>query len=130
MTKLWDDLFTSYRRYKWMDVDSPQYEPLENEVVSKEDIKKLKAKEYNEKNKDKQKIKRLQKIVDNLRAENKTLKENPTLWEFAWMKVKVMQPEEKDILMHKIEVLEEEVERKEDEFEELKKALKVLVKYL
>ena len=62
-----------------MDVDSPQYEPLENEVVSKEDLKKLKAKEYNEKNKDKQKIKRLQKIVDNLRAENKTLKENPTL---------------------------------------------------
>lgn len=62
-----------------MNVDSPQYEPLENEVVSKEDLKKLKAKEYNEKNKDKQKIKRLQKIVDNLRAENKTLKENPTL---------------------------------------------------
>ena len=62
-----------------MDVDSPQYEPLENDVMSKEDIKKLKTKEYNEKNKDKQKIKRLQKIVDNLRAENKTLKENPTL---------------------------------------------------
>ena len=62
-----------------MDVDSPQYEPLENDVMSKEDIKKLKTKEYNEKNKDKNKIKRLQKIVDNLRAENKTLKENPTL---------------------------------------------------
>ena len=62
-----------------MDVDSPQYEPLENDVMSKEDIKKLKTKEYNEKNKDKQKIKRLQKIVDNLRAENKTLKENPNL---------------------------------------------------
>ena len=62
-----------------MDVDSPQYEPLENGVMSKDDIKKLKTKEYNEKNKDKQKIKRLQKIVDNLRAENKTLKENPTL---------------------------------------------------
>jgi hypothetical protein len=62
-----------------MNVDSPQYEPLENEVVSKEDLKKLRAKEYNEKNKDKQKIKRLQKIVDNLRAENKTLKENPTI---------------------------------------------------
>ena len=62
-----------------MNVDSPQYEPLENDVVSKEDLKKLKAKEYNEKNKDKNKIKRLQKIVDNLRAENKTLKENPTL---------------------------------------------------
>ena len=41
-----------------------------------------------------------------------------------------MQPEEKDILMHRIEVLEQEVERKEDEFEELKNALKVLVKYL
>ena len=113
-----------------MNVDSPQYEPLENEVVSKEDLKKLKAKEYNEKNKDKNKIKRLQKIVDNLRAENKTLKENPTLWEFGWMQVKVMQPEEKDILMHRIEELEQEVERKEDEFEELKNALKVLVKYL
>ena len=62
-----------------MDVDSPQYEPLENEVMSKEEIKKLKTKEYNEKNKDKNKIKRLQKIVDNLRAENKTLKENQTL---------------------------------------------------
>lgn len=62
-----------------MDVDSPQYEPLENDVMSKEEIKKLKTKEYNEKNKDKNKIKRLQKIVDNLRAENKTLKENPTL---------------------------------------------------
>ena len=127
---IWEDLFTSYRRYKWMDVDSPQYEPLENEVVSKEDLKKLKAKEYNEKNKDKQKIKRLQKIVDNLRAENKTLKENPTLWNFAWMEVKVMQPEEKDILMNRIEELEQEVERKEDEFNELKNALKVLVKYL
>lgn len=127
---IWEDLFTSYRRYKWMNVDSPQYEPLENEVVSKEDLKKLKAKEYNEKNKDKQKIKRLQKIVDNLRAENKTLKENPTLWEFAWMKVKVMQPEEKDILMHRIEVLEQEVEEREKDFEELKNALKVLVKYL
>lgn len=113
-----------------MNVDSPQYEPLENEVVSKEDLKKLKAKEYNEKNKDKQKIKRLQKIVDNLRAENKTLKENPTIWEFAWMKVKVMQPEEKDILMHRIEVLEQEVEEREKDFEELKNALKVLVKYL
>lgn len=127
---IWEDLFTSYRRYKWMNVDSPQYEPLENEVVSKEDLKKLKAKEYNEKNKDKQKIKRLQKIVDNLRAENKSLKENPTLWEFAWMQVKVMQPEEKDILMSRIEFLEQEVERKEDEFNELKNALKVLVKYL
>jgi len=127
---VWDDLFTSYRRYKWMDVDSPQYEPLENEVMSKEEIKKLKAKEYNEKNKDKNKIKRLQKIVDNLRAENKTLKENPTLWNFAWMEVKVMQPEEKDILMNRIEVLEQEVEEREKDFEELKNALKVLVKYL
>ena len=45
------------------------------------------------------------------------------------MEVKVMQPEEKDILMNRIEVLEE-VERKEDEFNELKNALKVLVKYL
>lgn len=130
MANIWDDLFTSYRRYKGMNVDSVQYEPLENEVVSKEDIKKLKAKEYNEKNKDKNKIKRLQKIVDNLRAENKTLKENPTLWDFAWMHVKVMQPEEKDILMNRIEELEQEVERKEDEFNELKNALKVLVKYL
>ena len=130
MASIWDDLFTSYRRYRGMNVDSVQYEPLENEVVSKEDLKKLKAKEYNEKNKDKNKIKRLQKIVDNLRAENKTLKENPTLWNFAWMEVKVMQPEEKDILMNRIEELEQEVERKEDEFNELKNALKVLVKYL
>ena len=41
-----------------------------------------------------------------------------------------MQPEEKDILMHRIGALEEEIERKENEFEELKSALKVLVKYL
>ena len=46
------------------------------------------------------------------------------------MQVKVMLPEEKDRLMHRIEELEQEVERKEDEFEELKSALKVLVKYL
>jgi hypothetical protein len=46
------------------------------------------------------------------------------------MQVKVMQPEEKDILMHRIEVLEQEVEEREKDFEELKNALKVLVKYL
>ena len=130
MSNVWDDLFASYRKYKGINVDSPAYEPLENEVVSKETLKKLKAKEYNEKNKDKAKIKRLQKIVDNLRAENKTLKENPTLWEFAWMKIKVMQPEEKDILMHRIEELEQEVERKDEEFGEFKQAVKTIIKYL
>ena len=59
-----------------MNVDSPQYEPLENEVVSKSDIVRLRAREYAEKNKEKIKIKRLEKIVAELRQENKALKNN------------------------------------------------------
>ena len=128
MAKLWDDLFTSYRRYKWMDVDSPQYEPLENDVMSKEDIKKLKTKEYNEKNKDKQKIKRLQKIVDNLRAENKTLKENKSLGNFAWFDVQLA--DEKTILEQRVEILQNDLDTVEDNFREFKNAVKVIMKYL
>lgn len=122
MTKLWDDLFTSYRRYKWMDVDSPQYEPLENEVVSKEDLKKLKAKEYNEKNKDKQKIKRLEKLVAELRAENKTLKENHNPY--------VLVPDDFEALVKSEKELKAELEQREKDFDEFKAAVKVIMKYL
>lgn len=128
MTKVWDDLFASYRKYKWMDVDSPQYEPLQNEVMSKEEIKKLKIKEYNEKNKDKNKIKRLQKIVDNLRAENKTLKENKVVGNFAWMEVQVASRE--TVLEARMETLEKELEQRERDFAEFKQAIKVIMRFI
>ena len=51
--------------------------------VPREDIKKLKTKEYNEKNKDKNKIKRLEKIVAELRKENKKLKDDKVIGSFA-----------------------------------------------
>ena len=101
MSNIWNDLFESYRRYKWMDVDSPQYEPLENGVVSKDDLKRLKAREYAEKNKDRLKVNRLQKIVDNLRAENKTLKENQ----------KAILIDDREELLRRIDELEESNEK-------------------
>lgn len=84
-----------------MDVDSPQYEPLENGVVSKDDLKRLKAREYAEKNKDRLKVNRLQKIVDNLRAENKTLKENQ----------KAILIDDREELLRRIDELEESNEK-------------------
>ena len=127
---IWEDLFTSYRRYKWMDVDYPQYEPLENEVMSKEEIKKLKAKEYNEKNKDKNKIKRLEKLVAELRQQIKEQKdnENVVIGNFAWLDVKVA--DEETILKSRVEMLENELDQRERDFDEFKAAVKVIMKYL
>ena len=146
MTKIWDDLFTSYRKYKWMNVDNPEYEPLESGVMSKDEIRKLKARDYAEKNKEKIKIKRLEKIVDNLRAENKTLRENQK---------QVRVEEEKSELLNRIEELEEsnqtllkernskadsymkennglirELEKREKDFEEFKNAVRVIMRFL
>lgn len=113
-----------------MDVDSPQYEPLENEVVSKEDLKKLKAKEYNEKNKDKNKIKRLEKLVAELRQQIKEQKENENvvIGNFAWLDVKVA--DEETILKSRVEMLENELDQRERDFDEFKAAVKVIMKYL
>lgn len=130
MAKLWDDLFESYRRYKWMNVDSPMYEPLENGVMSKEDIKKLKAKEYNEKNKEKQKIKRLEKLVEGLRAENKQLKANnerlSNNQQVTWLLV----PDDMEALVNSEKELRAELEQKEKDLAEFKEAVKVIMKFL
>lgn len=130
MAKLWDDLFESYRRYKWMNVDSPMYEPLENGVMSKEDIKKLKAKEYNEKNKEKQKIKRLEKLVEGLRAENKQLKANnerlSNNQQVTWLLV----PDDMEALVNSEKELKAELEQKEKDLAEFKEAVKVIMKFL
>lgn len=113
-----------------MDVDYPQYEPLENEVMSKEEIKKLKAKEYNEKNKDKNKIKRLEKLVAELRQQIKEQKdnENVVIGNFAWLDVKVA--DEETILKSRVEMLENELDQRERDFDEFKAAVKVIMKYL
>lgn len=118
MTNIWNDLFASYRKYKGKDIDSPAYEPLENEVVSKETLKKLKAKEYNEKNKEKNKIKRLEKIVDQLRRENQELKEN----------LKNEKPTRDELL--RVNDLLTQLERKNYEFEEFRKGVRMVLKYL
>lgn len=118
MSKVWDDLFINYRKYKGRDVDSPQYEPLGNEIVNKDTIKKLKAKEYNEKNKEKNKIKRLEKIVEQLRYENKQLKEN----------LKDEEPKTEQVL--RLNDLVTQLERKNYEFEEFKKWVRIILKYL
>ena len=113
-----------------MDVDSPQYEPLENDVMSKGEIKKLKTKEYNEKNKDKNKIKRLEKLVAELRQQIKEQKENESvvIGNFAWMDVKIA--DEQTILKQRVEILENDLDTVEDNFREFKEAVKVIMKYL
>lgn len=125
---IWDDLFTSYRRYKWMDVDSPQYEPLENEVMSKDEIKKLKAKEYNEKNKDKNKIKRLEKLVAELRERNKEL-EKANIQDEPQLQ-KVLDYDRENELTDKIHKLQMANTQKEIEFAEFRNAVKVIMKYI
>ena len=130
MAKVWDDLFASYRRYKWMDVDSPMYEPLENGVMSKEDIKKLKAKEYNEKNKEKLKIKRLEKLVESLRAENKALKEGNEYLAANQQVTWLLVPDDFEALVNSEKELRAELEQKEKDFEEFKQATKVIMKFL
>ena len=146
MSNIWDDLFESYRRYKWINVDNPQYEPLESWVMSKDEIKKLKAKEYADKNKDKLKIKRLEKIVDNLRAENKTLKENQKqVWvedERAWLLSRIEELEETNQTLlrernskaekntNEYNALANKAWEIEKEFAEFRKAVWVIMKYL
>ena len=102
-----DDLFESYRRFKGVNVDNPQYEPLGKVVVNKETLKKLKAKEYNEKNKDRLKIKRLEKIVAELREDKKELESR-----LNWVKEMRIEVDDK----HKLE--------------DMLQIVKILVKYL
>jgi len=102
-----------------MDVDSPQYEPLENEVMSKEEIKKLKAKEYNEKNKDKNKIKRLEKLVAELEKAN--------IPDEQQLQVDYDRVNELTDKIHKLQMANTQ---KEIEFSEFRAAVKVIMKYL
>lgn len=106
------------------------YEPLENGVMSKEDIKKLKAKEYNEKNKEKQKIKRLEKLVEGLRAENKQLKANnerlSNNQQVTWLLV----PDDMEALVNSEKELRAELKQKEKDLAEFKEAVKVIMKFL
>ena len=89
-----------------MNVDNPQYEPLESGVMSKDEIRKLKAREYAEKNKDKLKIKRLEKLIAELREENKTLKENNNPY--------VLVPDDFEALVKSEKELKEKVEQLEE----------------
>lgn len=109
-----------------MDVDSPQYEPLENEVMSKEEIKKLKAKEYNEKNKDKNKIKRLEKLVAELRERNKEL-EKANIPDEQQLQLDYDRVNE---LTDKIHNLQMASTKREMEFAEFRNAVRVIMKYL
>lgn len=105
-----DDLFESYRRYKWMNVDNPQYEPLSSWIDPK-DLKRLKAKEYakkyNDEHKWELKCKRLEKMIAELREEKKEL-----------------ESKKEEVREMRIEVWDE------DKLRDVLQVVKILVKYL
>lgn len=135
MSKVGDDLFVAYRKYKGMDVDSPQYEPLENSVVSKEELKKLKAREYNKKYNESHKwelrCKRKDKVIEELRKQIEELQvARREIWEYAWYNVTVLWDEERANLMSHIEWLKEELEKEKERREDMRQIVRILSKYI